>query len=385
MTPQPPRWPLALVLTLSAIWVPALWWGFSSDDFFLVAIDWPRFAANPFIRNGRPVEMLPFAVLPDRALVHHALSLALYLACLVLMWRLCRRLAFGAWSTLLALSAFFHPAFLWSATWIAQRNDLLVIAFVLAAMLATGTAARLTYLGIASGAKTPYLLQNIVFAGEFARRRQWMASAIAVLWLTVFAAAGYLTHYARGVEGNTLADPSIPLATSMPLRAAKLLEGTVHVFAPFPMFAANWWGPIAAFAVYAALWLVIAGSLDRARLRSSSTGWLLALALSMCVPFVFASEVRVTAEAVVFVWLAAASAAQWSRAARMAVVALLAVNLAAIGLNYRTFESSVYDLRAGPIEKDLSQPAYRYQAWREEMRQRILAALGLPATPRVVK
>lgn len=379
------RWPLVLVVTLSAIWVPTLWWGFSSDDFFLVAIDWPRFAANPFLRNGRPVEMLPFALLPDRAFVHHAVSLAIYLACLVLMWRLCRRLSFDAWSTFLALSAFFHPAFLWSATWIAQRNDLLVIAFVLAAMVATRTGARLAWIAIASGAKTPYLFQNIVFAGAFARRRQWMATAIPLLCLAVFAAAGYLTHYARGVEGNTLANPSIPLTTSMPLRAAKVLEGSVYVFAPFPMFAATWWGPIAAFAVYAALWLVIASSLDRARLRSSTTGWLLALALSMCIPFVFASEVRVTAEAVALAWPAVASAVRWNRAAKAAVVALLAINLAAIGLNYRTFESRVYDVRARPVEKDLSQPAYRYQAWREGMRQRMLAALGLPVRPRPVQ
>lgn len=151
--------------------MPALWWGFSSDDCFLVAIDWPRFAANPFIRNGRPIEMLPFALLPDRARVHHAVNLVIYLACLVLMWRLCRRLSFDAWSTFLALSAFFHPAFLWSATWIAQRNDLLVIAFVLAAMAATGTAARLACIAVASGAHTPFLFQNIVFAGEFANAK----------------------------------------------------------------------------------------------------------------------------------------------------------------------------------------------------------------------
>jgi hypothetical protein len=224
-----------------------------------------------------------------------------------------------------------------------------------------------------------------LFAAEFARRRRWIATAITLVCFVAFAVAGYLTHYARATTWPTLASADIPLTASLPLRGAKMLEGVVYVFAPFPMFAATWWGPIAAFALYAVPWLVIAGSLDRAHIRSAATLWLLALAVSMCVPFVFASEVRVTAEAVVFAWLALASMARWGRGARWAVVAILTINLAAIGLNYRTFESRVYDVRARPVEKDLSQPAYQCQAWREGMRQRMLAALGLPVRPRPVQ
>lgn len=329
--------------------------------------------------------MLLFALLPDEALVHHAANLLIYLACLGLMWHLCRRLTLDAWSTFLAMSACFHPAFLWSATWIAQRNDLLVISFVLAAMVATRTDAKLALIAVASGAKTPYVFQNIVFAAQFATRRKWTASAIALLCMVVFVAAGYLTHYARATTFNTLAGADVPLTASLPLRAAKFLEGTSYVFAPIPMFAATAWGPVVAFFAYAVLWLIVARSIDPARVRSSTTAWLAALALAMCVPFVFASDVRVTGQAAVLTFLAVASMARWRRSGRIAIVGILALNLVGIGLNYRTFHSTAYDVRGSQIEKDLSQPAYRYLTWREEMRQRILAGLGLRATPRRVQ
>lgn len=381
----PAAWPLLVVLALSAIWLPALTWGFAADDFYLVPIDWPRFAANPFLINARPVEMLFFALLPDQAFVHHAANLLLYVACLLVMWRFCRLLALDAWSTFFALSAFFHPAFLWSATWIAQRNDLLVIGLVVAALAAARTPAQLALMAAASGAKTPFIFQNIVFAARYAARRRWMASALALLCFVAFVLAGYLTHYARAESWPTLASAEIPLAASLPLRGAKLLEGVSFVFAPIPMFAVTWWGPVAAFAAYLTLWAVVARSLDRARLTASPAGWLLALAVAMAVPFVYASDVRLTAHAAVFTFLAVASMTRWRRTARLAVVGILALNLTGIGLNYRTFDSGTYDIRAPLVEKDLSQPVYRYQGWREEMRQRILAALGLPTRPRAVQ
>lgn len=68
-------WPLLAALALSVIWLPILGRGFSSDDFERVPTTWADFVDDPLRMDGRPVEMLSFALLPKRAAVHHAVSL----------------------------------------------------------------------------------------------------------------------------------------------------------------------------------------------------------------------------------------------------------------------------------------------------------------------
>ena len=196
-------WPLITAGMLSMIWMPALGRGFSADDFMMVPTTWSQFLANPFSIEGRPVELLTFALLPAHAFVQHATSLIVYLACIWLMWRLCRRMGLTQWSTFLAVSAFFHPAFLWSVTWIAQRNSLLVICFLLLAVLATRTPLKLTLIAICSGAKTPYIFQNVVFAFQFARRRELLACTVSLLLIFIFGFAGYVTYYDAAIRWAT--------------------------------------------------------------------------------------------------------------------------------------------------------------------------------------
>ena len=298
-------WPLLAATALSLIWIPILSRGFSSDDFGRVPTTWADFLDDPLRLDGRPMEMLSFALLPKHPVVHHAVSLLMYLACIGVMWLVCRRLAPGPWSAFLALSSFFHPAFLWGVTWIAQRSTLLVIFFVLAAIAATRTPARLAMIVTGSAARTPYIFQNLVFSFQLLRRRQFAASVIPFLCLLAFGFAGYVTYYDRATGIDTLANPSIPIAVSLPLRIMKLLEGVFYVFAPIPMFAVAIWAPVLALVGYAACWIVIARSLQPIRRDDL---WVPAMALAMCIPFVFASEVRVTGEAAVMTFLAVACA-----------------------------------------------------------------------------
>ena len=361
------------------MWTPILWRGFASDDFERVPTTWADFLGDPLRLDGRPVEMLSFALLPDDAVVHHAVSLIVYVACIGMLWQVCRRLAPGPWPTFLALSSFFHPAFLWGVTWIAQRTTVLVIFFLLAAIAAPRTPARLAMIVAGSGVRTPYIFQNLVFSFQFVRRRQFVASIVPFVCLLAFGVAGYVTYYDRATGIDTLANPSIPAAVSVPLRFLKLLEGVVYVFAPVPMFAVAFWGPMLAFAGYAACWIVIARSL-----RPIHTGeqlWIPAMAAAMCIPFVFASEVRVTGEAAVMTFLAAACAAstEWRLSAKMAVIGLLVLNLTGIALNYGLFASKQFDIRGMPVYSDSSAPVYAYRAWREDLRRRLLETLGLIA------
>ena len=369
------RWPLAVAVLLSTIWLPALGRGFSSDDFAVVPTTWSQFLENPFIMDGRPVHMLLFALLPTHAFAHHALSLGIYIGCVCLVWRLCRQMGLEPWSRFLALSSLFHPAFLWSVTWISQRNSLLVILFLLAAIAATGTSSRLALIALGSASKAPYLFQDAVFSLQFARRGQRAAAAVCLLCMFVFGLAGYLTYYDRAAAANTLASPETSAAVSIPLRLAKLIEGITYIFAPIPMFAIAAWTPVLALIAYAALWVVVARAVRPARWAASP--WIPAMALMMCLPFVFASEVRVVGEGAVLVFLALASALEWRPSTRVAAVGILALNLTAIALNYGAFRSSQFDIRATPVPIDVSQPAYLYQSWRETVRQRMLAALGV--------
>ena len=198
-------WPLIAASVLSMIWIPALGRGFSSDDFGVVPTTWSQFLESPFGEqmNGRPIEMLIFALLPKQAFVHHALSLLVYLACVGLMWHVCRRMALGHWSTFMALSSFSHPAFLWSVTWIAQRNSLLVILFLLMAIITTRTPAKLALIALCSATKTPYIFQNAVFSFQFAGRGQLAVGAIPLLCMFIFGLAGYLTYYNRAAAEVT--------------------------------------------------------------------------------------------------------------------------------------------------------------------------------------
>ncbi|HEY5617750.1 MAG TPA: hypothetical protein VIK60_07375 [Vicinamibacterales bacterium] len=220
-------------MALALIWVPSLDRGFCEDDFLLVPITFSQFLANPlwgagtsppvreglppYRGEGRPVSTLTFVLLPAQAHLQHVVSLLVYLLCLWLMWRVCQRLDLAPWPTFLALSSFFHPAFLWNVTWIAHRYDLLVIAFLLLAILETRVPVKVALIGLGSGAKPPLFFQNLVFAYQFARGRRRVASAVTLLWMVVFGVGIYVTRY---TEESAVADSlySLPSIVSIPHR-----------------------------------------------------------------------------------------------------------------------------------------------------------------------
>ena len=153
------------------------------------------------------------------------------------------------------------------------------------------------------------------------------------------------------------------------------------MFAPIPMFAIAIWAPPLALIGYAACWIAIARSLQPIRRDDL---WVPAMALAMYIPFVFASEVRVTGEAAVMTFLAVACATsgRWLLSRKIAVVGILVLNLIGIALNYGVFSSQQDDIRGTWVSLDSSQPVYAYREWREDVRRRVLATLGLSAPGR---
>jgi hypothetical protein len=388
------KWPLWLAMALALIWVPSLDRGFCEDDFLLVPITFSTFLENPlwgagtpppvreglpaYRGEGRPVSSLTYALLPAQAHVQHVVSLLLYLACLWLMWRVCSRLALAPRPTLFALSSFFHPAFLWNVTWIAHRYDLLVIALLLLAVLETRVPIKVALIGLGSGAKPPLFFQNFVFAYQFARQGRIAAGAVTLFWLAVFAVGIYLTRY---TEESAVADSlyTLPVVISIPLRIVKLFEGLLYVFAPIPMFAVTAWMPFVALAAYGALWVAVLRSpMTSVRESIRRHGWIPAMAAAMSVPFLFASDVRITGAAAVMTFLWLATVVRCDGVRMTAIVAILVLNLTGIFLNYGAFRSAQYDIRADMAGCNFySQPVYAFAGSREKLRRNILTVLGI--------
>lgn len=159
-----------------------------------------------------------------------------------------------------------------------------------------------------------------------------------------------------------------------------MLEGVLYVFAPVPMFASTWSAMAIAAIVYVTAWIVLLRpvkiSYAMAALRANPT--VPALAAAMSVPFLYASEVRITGAAAVMAFLWIAGVVRADRARALAIGAILFTNLIGIFLNYGAFRSEQYDIRAPMVGCDYySQPAYMFVARREAVRRHVLTTLGV--------
>lgn len=77
-------------------------------------------------------------------------------------------------------------------------------------------------------------------------------------------------------------------------------------------------------------------------------------------------------------FLAIAAAVRWERPQKVAIGAILVLNVVGILLNYGAFRSTQYDVRAEIASCNYySQPSYAFVASREEIRRRILTGLGV--------
>ena len=391
-------------MLLSSIWLPSLAYGFCSMDFVLVPVTLAQFLDNPFSGigalaapllpyngEGRPVGTLTFALLPSDAFVQHAVSLLVFLTCLWLMWRACRHFGLAAWPTFLALSSLFHPAFLWNVTWIAHRYDLLVVAFLLLAIVETRTPLKIALIALCSGAKPPLFVQNVVFAWQFARDRRLVATGVTLLWMVLFGIGIVLTRYVDESQAVAGGDSALaaPFIVSIPIRALKMVEGMLYVFAPIPMFAVRPWVPFAVLAIYVVCWTVLFRSLKPFNALSRGSNWWMPwMALALAVPFLFASEVRIVGPAAVATFLSIAAVHQenrvrWSTARRMAVVAMLALDVTGILLNYGVSRSAQYDISGETVGCGVEpHPVDAFASSREELRLRLLTAFGIRAESR---
>ena len=109
------------------------------------------------------------------------------------------------------------------------------------------------------------------------------------------------------------------------------------------------------------------------------------MAIAMSVPFLVASDVRMTGAAAVLTFLSIAMVVRCDRRRMMAIGAILALNVTGILLNYGAFQSDQYDIRAEMAGCNYhSQPVYAFTGSREDLRKAILAGLGVRTTFRTI-
>lgn len=168
------------------LFMPSLTWGFNSDDYWLVPISVSDFLKNPFANYGRPVWTLSYALVPVSPFAQHGLSLVLYAVIGCLLVRLLSLLRASLPATIFMFGFLIHPAAIYSVTWIAQRNDLLVIMFSLLAY--TNYCVRtpdtpphriLVWQVLASASKTPFIFHNLVYVVRFLKEKLCSCRAFA--------------------------------------------------------------------------------------------------------------------------------------------------------------------------------------------------------------
>jgi len=257
---------------------------------------------------------------------------------------------------LVVTAIFFHPTFVYPATWISQRNDGYLLLFLFMALANVNRPRGFVYLLLSDISKTPWVLQNLWYAWRQWRQggNLWVAAA-AVVAIPLIVGQGIFFWSEVRASGNS----PVTQFTGQGLDAmlfvvtvwfAKLTESILLVHVPISAFygvlPTVGLGVIAL--IYLAAWGTIAVQAFRTGWKTTISWQLLFLALLMSLPFVANSDPRVFGPAIPFFYLFWAMIAADGKAARFSFIVILAANLTATMLNYRLSDTQAYDPALAP-------------------------------------
>ncbi len=364
---------------LFAFYAPTIGFGYYRDDFFYFALDRGEWLAQPFAAHGRPVftaTLVLLGGLSQSAALHHALNVVLFAALAPLLARVARRLELPAPGLWLAWVALCHPAFVWPASWISQRSDLLLLGFLCLAVAGWRSRWALVALWASVAAKAPFVFHAAYFAGLDLRQRR-PASALLLLGFAAFCLFSvYRSYYevnvAEAEAGLYLARPEglLGLVSVAALRSLKIAEGLFTTFLPIGAFAVNGWLPLLALGLGVACWgLLLFEAIPglRRRLGEHRRGLVppLALGLLLALPYAFSAHLRIYAPAAPMLFMAVGALLPDTLRSRAALALLTALFLAGSLLNYEATRTGCSSLEL-PCRSEREVPAER---WKEE-RQR---------------
>ena len=342
------------ILLLVAFYLPALDYGYLWDDLREVH----RGLGEVFERltmHPRPLYYLSFALtnpIFDEAWQHRLVNLALFAGVLATAARLARRFEVRDGSLLLA-ATFLHPSFLFPVTWISQRNDLMLLIFILLAVLNVHRSRGFAYLLLSDFAKAPFVLHNVWYASVRWRASVWQAAAaLAVAGGLILAVLGFwsgVTAASTSPMSELTSGGPLALVFTLLVRAAKIAEGIVLALAPFEAYWGLNWVVVAGVALaYAVCWTTLAVVIVR-NFELRAPAWsLVVIGFLNAAPFAIVSDPRVVCPVIPLFYFGAFALARRAGVARAVLAALVALNVGGTVLNYRLSDTGAYRPEAAP-------------------------------------
>lgn len=359
----------SLTIFFWAIYFKSLFMGYLTDDTTngILNLSWEDWLRNPFMTTlGRPTWGLSYLLTSEISaspFFQRSINLCLLSIIIWIFVLYAYKMKLPLASCFYLTAALSHPSFIWPITWIAQRNDLLLILFTGLCLITFENRWSIISLVVASGAKTPFVFQNVFFAWKYFRGGRHISGTIAVLSIFVFIYAGYVTYYAKNlanpikhglyaVDRHDLLFALIAAA----IRGIKALEGIFYIFVPLGAFAVSMTHVAIAACILLIAWSFIfyetARSFrDNASITCKSALFedhpsvdLLAIGLLMAVGYGFGTGLRIYAPGVIFVFLAIAAKAPQTKPIVAAIVVVTGIYLWGVYLNYNANAGPCFSL-----------------------------------------
>ncbi|NJO53952.1 MAG: hypothetical protein HC829_03125 [Bacteroidales bacterium] len=345
--------------------MPTLRFGYMVDDYFLVGQSWWKWLENPFYLHGRPVWTLSYLLVDlvsTEAAVHRLVNIALLIGIANLGFLYAHRLGVNGWAGLLLCVGLTNPSLVWPATWIAQRNDVLLLFFLLLALLVSGRWSGLIFLQAATLSKSPFVFHILPFVWRDIRKRRVfdvvLTVAVAAVVLYVVYKTYYLYNFSHEVkQGLYTADEKVSVLFHLVARSAKVLEGLAYNLFPVPAFASSWQVALGAFLAMLVGWALIVPELVAGlrRLMDGASGPLRSavakpalLTVLMSVSYAFGSGLRLYCPTLIFLYTAVALLCRPSRRLVVGSAILIGVNLWGIALTVPAMDTGCHQLQPRP-------------------------------------
>lgn len=361
---------LFILLIINLVYFPSCFFGYFTDDYQLVPKTFVEATSANFEHHFRPLwyYSYPFVnLISDGAFLHHFANLILFNIVIFFFFLLAKRCSIS-WIILLAI--FTHPVFIWPVTWIAQRNDLLLLTFLSLALVYENSRWCGLFVVLSNLSKSPFLFQNVYFAKRFVKRKEYYSAilVVGVMFLMIYLGVKFTLPSAKVSNFALIEKDLIGLGLVGLGRVAKIFEGLFYIFVPFPAF----WNSryfVGLFSLYCLLWIVILSFCILQRRDVRNFFRFLGLALLMAVPLSFDSEMRVVGPVLVFAVFSVGMLLYDGRVSRILFSVLIIFNFFAMYPSYLLSDSKCYELDAA-YDQCFQQshiPYYQYKEQRKEI------------------
>jgi hypothetical protein len=383
-----------LILFFWVTYFDSLFWGYKVDDIEKLTLSWREWFQNPFVLAGRPVWGLSYLLTKEISpspLFQRTVNLFLLSSIIcVFVWYIYQN-RMSIVSCLFLAAALSHPSFIWPITWIAQRNDLLLILFTGLSLLTLRNRWSIFFLIFALAAKTPFVFQSLLFSWRYFRAGRLVSASVALLLMPAFVYAGYRTYYAanlqqpvkRGLYAIDRDDLIFTLAATV-IRAAKALEGIFYSFVPLGAYAGSSTQVAVAAGILLLAWCIILRevivflrvnglTLKYSLMQGHPSFDLLAIGLLMCIAYGFGTGLRIYSPGLIFLFLGIAATAPATKLVKVSLSVIIAVYLWGVYLNYNANAGPCFSLR-DPMEECNGPPvpANNWEALRGSIVDRIV-------------